>query len=225
MRLFGKTPLIGEDLNDWIIDNFDWVESERPAWWAMAELIRPTREYFHAPGGHDHETALLVFEDMKRQLGTTQPVALEPLPDLPDELLHDYTRMSDTAGQYWDDAETPLIIYNPKLMRRPVMFINTLAHELIHARLAPVVDDLPGGAPAHELATDLHAIIAGYGVIQLEAAEQAGWAGYMSQASRAVALAEFLHRKAIAPDDAFPYLSRRPASWLRKALASRKRVR
>ena len=47
MRLFGKTPLISEDLNDWIIDNFDWVESERPAWWAMAELIRPTREYFH----------------------------------------------------------------------------------------------------------------------------------------------------------------------------------
>ena len=42
----------------------------------------------------------------------------------------------------------------------------------------------------------------------------------MSQASRAVAFAEFMHRKAIAPEDAFAYLSKRPASWLRKALAA-----
>ena len=69
----------------------------------------------------------------------------------------------------------------------------------------------------HELATDLHCIIAGFGAIQMTAAEESGWAGYMTQPARAVALAEFLHHKGLAPDSANPWLPLRSQTWLKKA--------
>ena len=56
------------------------------------------------------------------------------------------------------------------------------------------------------------------GLFQLNAAEQDGWAGYMSQNARAWALAEFLRRKEIAPDDALTQLSSRPGKLVRRAV-------
>lgn len=157
-------------------------------------------------------------EGPAKLLGMPRNIALEPLPDLPDELMHQYGVLSMTAGEYWHDDAEPMITYNPKTLRQPISFINTMAHELMHARLAPVIDEIPGGEGAHELATDLHCIIAGFGIFQLEGAEQSGWAGYMSQASRAVALSEFLRRKDIPVDQALERLSSRPRSWLQRAL-------
>lgn len=212
-------PLIGEDLRDWIVDHFDWVTEHRPQWHDRAQLILPTKAFFDAPAGQSHENAVAVMENIKRHLGLDTPMALQPLNVLPDELRHQYGQLADVAGQFMQDGETRLITYDPTLLRRPWVLINTLAHELMHARLADVVDDLPGGEAAHELATDLQCIIAGYGTFQLEASEEAGWSGYMTQPSRAVALAMFLrfHDRDLAA--ALPYLSKRTAKWLRKAWA------
>ena len=218
MPFFRRAPLVSDDMAAWIEESFDWVEDERPEWWRSAPLVTPTRDFFRAPGGEDHATAKLVFDDLCRILGISQKIALERLPDMPDELSHEYGVTSRVAGEYWHDDDNPMITYDPKLMRRPVAFINVLAHELMHARLSPVVADVPGGEGAHELATDLHCIIAGFGLFQLNAAEQEGWSGYMSQNARAYALAEFLRRKEIDPTEALERLASRPRKLLQQAL-------
>ncbi|MGJ8617835.1 MAG: hypothetical protein ACSHWS_13420 [Sulfitobacter sp.] len=209
--------MVGDTLYEWIVDNFDFVSTHHPTWHDMAKLILPTRAFFDAPAGANHETALHIMHNIKDLIGLEGQVDLHPLAVLPDELRHQYGQLADTAGQFMTDGSAMIITYDPTLLRRPLVLINTLAHELMHARLAGVVSDLPGGDEMHELATDLHCIIAGFGVFQLEAHEQAGWSGYMSQASRAVALATFLRFHGLEVDAALPYLSKRPARWLRKA--------
>ncbi len=215
--IWSRKPLISEELRDWIVDHFDWVTTHRPDWHDRAQLVLPTKDFFDAPGGGGPETAEHILKNIKSLLVFDAPVTLQPLEVLPDELRHEYGKMSDVAGQYMHDGDVRLITYDPTLVRQPLTFINTLVHELIHARLDEVVDDLPGGAAMHELATDLHGIIAGFGVIELEAAEKAGWAGYMTQPSRAVALAVFLKFHGLQKDAALPWLSKRTARWLSKA--------
>lgn len=154
---------------------------------------------------------------MTRLLGVEQDFQLEPIGELRPEHSHSYQQMGSVAGQYLHDVSAPLIRYSPNLMAQPHAFINAMAHEVMHARLADVVDELPGGREAHELATDLHCVIAGFGLFQLNAAEQIGWAGYMTQPSRAVSLAIFLNRKGIDREQALSRLGPRSAKYLRKA--------
>ncbi len=104
-------------------------------------------------------------------------------------------------------------------MARPVAFINTMTHELMHARLAPHIDDMPGGEPVHELSTDLHCITHGLGLFALEGPAQIGWSGYMTQESRAYAFAVFLDQHDIDANAALSRLSARPAKALRRAVA------
>lgn len=219
--MFWNRPIISDDLRDWIDDNFDWVDRNHPEWLIDTPLILPTKAFFTAQGGSDHNTALGVTQDVMRLLKIDRPIQLEALPELPDELQHQYGQLSQTAGEYWHDNNVPVITYRPSLLRQPLAFINTMAHELIHMRLAPVAEALPGGYEAHELATDLHCIIAGFGVIQLQAAEQMGWTGYMTQPSRAVALERFCNRTGTSSDVALEFLSGRPAKWFNKALKAR----
>ena len=103
-------------------------------------------------------------------------------------------------------------------MQRPIQFINLLAHELMHARLTGLEHDVPGGEGAHELATDLGCIIAGFGVFQLQAADDAGWFGYMTQPSRAFALAVFLQHRQLGTEAVADHLSPRCQKLLRRAL-------
>lgn len=214
---FRRKPIIDDDLWAWIQEHFDWVQANRPDWWSKAELITPTRQHFRAAKGSDQFMAEAVLADICRLTGQPNTFTLAPLPELPDELSHQYGKMSEVAGTYLHDDDTPVIQYSPRGLRRPLGFINTMVHEVMHARLAPVVDALPGGWQMHELATDLHCIIAGFGAIQMAAAEEAGWSGYMTQPSRAVALAEFLHAKGLSPDAADAMLPSRCRDWLRKA--------
>ena len=93
-----------------------------------------------------------------------------------------------------------------------------LAHEVMHARLSGLEDEVPGGAGAHELATDLGCIIAGFGVFQLQGADDAGWTGYMSQDSRAYALGLFLHRRGLERDSVARHLTPRCQKLLTKAM-------
>lgn len=214
---WARKPLISDALRDWIVDHYDWVTQHRPDWHDRAQLVLPTKEFFDAPGGSGPEMAQHILNNIKGLLGLDVPITLQPLEVLPDELRHEYGKTADIAGQYMRDSAQRLITYDPTLVRQPLTFINTLVHELIHARLDQVVEDLPGGAAMHELATDLHGIIAGFGLIELEGAEKAGWAGYMTQPSRAVALAMFLKFHGLEKDAALPWLSRRTARWLHKA--------
>ena len=209
--------IIDNGLWAWIQEHYDWVMTNRPDWWDKARLITPSRHHFRATRGTDQFMAEAVLADICTLTGQPNIFLLAPLAELPDELAHEYGKMSEVAGTYLHDDAQPVIQYSPRGLRRPVSFINTMVHEVMHARLAPYADALPGGYEMHELATDLHCIIAGFGAIQMTAAEESGWAGYMTQPARAVALAEFLHHKGLAPDSANPWLPLRSQTWLKKA--------
>ena len=218
--MFRGKPAISNDLADWIFDSFEWVMARDGAdeWRHNTPLVRPTKDFFDAPKGEDINTATLIGHNIMALIGETRDIRFEPLPSLPDEIAHEYGKTSDLAGQYWHDNTTPLITYNPRLMRTPVAFINTMAHELMHARLSGVINDIPGGRAAHELATDLHCITHGFGLFQLEAAETMGWAGYMTQPSRAFALAVFLQLTNTPLNEALTYLGPRSSKYLKRAI-------
>ena len=107
-------------------------------------------------------------------------------------------------------------------MSRPLVFINTMAHEVMHARLSGHENEIPGGLEAHELATDLGCIIAGFGVFQLQAADDSGWSGYMTQPSRAYALATFLDQRRLGPEVVDAHFSARCRRYLKRALKDRR---
>lgn len=202
--MFWNRPFISAEMRSWILECFDWFDSnfEPPE-----APILPTSEFFSSPKGNDLETAKLVLEDVKRHMRFDQAVEMHPLDVLPAELRYTYQTSSEIAGTYQEISGVPVIRYDPEHMHRPIQFINLLAHELMHARLSGMEDEIPGGEDAHELATDLGCIAAGFGVFQLQAADDAGWFGYLSQQSRAFALAVFLRRRGLGLEEVAPYLS------------------
>ncbi len=219
--MFRRAPIVSDDLGGWILDSFEWTmqRGDVQHWRQSTRLILPTKAFFDAPAGDGVEIASAIGHNIMALLGMDIPkIRFEPLPTLPDEIAQEYGKTSEVAGQYWNDAQAPLITYNPQLMRRPTGFINVMAHELMHAHLADVVDEAPSGEAAHELATDLHCITHGFGIFQMTDAEDSGWSGYMTQPSRAFALAVFLQLTGHSKDEALAYLPSRSAKLLRRAI-------
>lgn len=212
--MFWSRSLVSEDMRAWVDACFDWFDDAFPP---PAKPILPTRDFFEAPGGTGETVAALVLKDVQRHMQFEGAVELAPLDVLPGEYRIDPGAMSQVAGTWQQLRDISLIRYDPELMNRPVQFINLLAHEVMHARLAGQEDDLPGGAGAHELATDMGCIIAGFGVFQLQAADEAGWSGYLTQPTRAHGLAIFLQRRGFGPDAVAPFLSSRCLRLVRKA--------
>lgn len=213
--MFGFRSRVSEDMRSWIFDCFDWFDDrfEPPD-----QLVLPTRAFFQAPKGIGQDTAEQVLADIQRHMKIDQRIEIVPLDVLPGEYRLDYNALSSVAGAYDNSAGIPVIHYDPEQMKYPLQFVNTLAHELMHARLDNWVDDVPGGAGAHELATDLGCIIAGFGVFQLQAADEAGWSGYMTQPTRAFALAVFLSRRDLGIDAVAHYLSSRCLRLVKQAV-------
>ena len=176
-------------------------------------------EFFKAPNGQNIETAYALLDDLKHILKIQdEEIELSPMNRLPDELTHEYGVLSDIAGTWQGDTQQALINYNPNLMGRPVAFIAMLAHELMHHVLHMRTSLPPGGEDVEELSTDLHVITSGLGVIQMIGAEQTGWQGYMSQPSRAHALALFLELRDIPMEDVIPSLPAISAKYLKKSV-------
>ena len=204
--MFWSRPSISDDLRSWITECFDWFDEQFDP---PDTPVVPTKAFFKAPTGTSPEIARLVLEDIKRHMNFDADVEIVPLNVLPAEYRIDYQSLSAIAGTYQEIEGVSVIQYDPEQMNRPIQFINLLAHELMHARLSGLESEVPGGKLAHELATDLGCIIAGFGVFQLQAADEAGWFGYMTQPSRAFALAMFLNRRGLGIDDVSSYLSSR----------------
>ncbi|MEM7597095.1 MAG: hypothetical protein AAF382_05305 [Pseudomonadota bacterium] len=213
--MFWTRPLVSDDLRHWIFECFDWFDTR---FTPPLGPILPTRAFFDAPGGNSPETAKLVVRDIQRHLAFHDPVELLPLDVLPAEYRHDYNALSSITGSFEQTGDVAIIRYDPEQMNHPIRFINLMTHELMHARLAHVVSDVPGGAGAHELATDLGCIIAGFGVFQLQAADDAGWFGYMTQDTRAFALAVFLSRRDLDLSSVATHLSTRCCKLVARGL-------
>ena len=116
-----------------------------------------------------------MLEEIKGHMNLEEEVDMYPINNVPPEHRHEYQALSSIAGTYEKIDGSSVIRYDPELMQNPIIFINMLAHELMHARLNGLEDEIPGGEEAHELATDLGCIIAGFGTFQLQEADDGGW--------------------------------------------------
>ena len=216
---FRKRASISDDLKDWIFESFDWAGDTFGAEWAKSrQFITASRAFFTAGAGDTPEVAQQIADDIARLI-PVRSIPVAPLNMIDPEYRHNYQDTASVAGLYHHDWDDPLINYDPALMRQPLAFINTMTHELMHARLANYVALMPGGEATHELSTDLHCITHGFGLFAIEGPAQAGWSGYMTQESRAYALAEFLARHDIAPEEALQRLNPRGAKALKRAIA------
>lgn len=214
-----RKPSISDDLKLWIADSFDWCDDNfGKDWIASRQLITADRAFFTASAGNTPQVAQQIADDIAGLL-PVQTIEVQPLDLLDPEYRHNYQDITAVGGSYLHDGAEPLIRYDPALMSTPIAFINTMTHELMHARLEPCIDDFPGGEPVHELSTDLHCVTHGFGLFALEGPAQIGWSGYMTQESPAYALAVFLNRHGIDPVTAVQRLSARPAKALRRAIA------
>ena len=219
MFTFKRKPLVSEDMADWIEDCFDWFAE---TFTQDAQLILPTKEFFVTPRDGSAEMAHGVASEVARYIGFDGPIVVEPLQMVAAEYRHNYQDMSDIAGTFQSADGVAHIQYDPELLNHPIRFISTMAHEVVHALLEDHVSQMPGGEGAHELATDLGCIIQGFGLFQLQAADDAGWSGYLSQGARAFALATYLRRHSIAADVPEQFLSTRCKKLLRRAIAETK---
>lgn len=213
--------MVDADRAAWVRDRMGWIAGRmgRALFLTGRPLVLPTLEFFTAGRGEDTGTAEAVVGDIARIMGMSDwPVVLEPMPELPEGMGHSYQALFATGGTFQVDETGAVIRYLPSMMRMPVPFISTMAHEMSHYWLAPLWEDWPGGAEEHELVTDLTAIAHGFGVIQMMAADAQGWAGYLSQETRAYALALFLRVTGQEPEEAEAHMSGRPRKLLGRAL-------
>ena len=222
VRVFFRYPVSAE-IQDWIVENFRWaiqhglLRQDTP-------LVTLDKTFFTAPPGRGEETAQALLADFKRILRIPEArIDLLPMDRLPPEYRHDPTRATEVAGTWQgfgqDEGNVALIRYAPEdLAHRPVTFLATLGHEAMHHVLHGLPELPPGGEALEEHATDLHCVTMGLGLLQLGGAEQAGWHGYLSQPTRAHALALFMVLQGIPAQVAVDRLPPRGAKLLTRAL-------
>lgn len=225
--MFWSRNIVDLDTAAWVEEGFAWLIRTYGAetYFVETTLILPTREFFKAPGGVGHEAAQAVFDEVREHMGMSdwpcELVRQDADPETHIATAHAVQGVEQSpAGTFGCDGEQVTITYSPELMKQPLSFLNVLSHELAHYLFAADFEHAPGGEDAHEVMTDLAAIYAGFGVIQLEGgmvaggyqdAFEMGWQignlGYLSSEVRAFALALFVLTKDIDPSTADSHLS------------------
>lgn len=208
-------PLVDQDTQGWVLDSFDWA-IDNGILTAQTRLIPPDKAHFPIPGGAHQDVARGLVAQIQTYLNMDTALDVRPLDVLPAEYRFDPNATSAVAGTWQTDGTTSVITYDPETAAAPIAFLSTLVHEVMHERLFLTPGDMPGGAAAEELSTDLHCIAAGFGLVQMTGAEQAGWQGYLRQETRAFALAVFLGITQTPDQQAHAALPRRSSKLLRK---------
>lgn len=210
-------PAVDDDTQAWVIDSVDWAIANRILH-GGTRLIVPDRQTFPAAKGDHRAVAKSLVGSIQALLGIPDArIDVMPIDAIPAEYRIDYNALSAVGGSWQQADGTALITYDPANAGRPLAFLSTLVHEVMHQRLHQTALDMPGGPEAEELSTDLHCITAGFGAIQMAGAEEAGWQGYLRQETRAFALAVFNAVTATPEAEATSLLPPRSARMLRKS--------
>jgi hypothetical protein len=215
---FTRPYPVSLDIVDWIDANFAWairhglLSDQTP-------LVTLSKRFFTGPPSSHPDFVPHIVQDIKTILGIPKArITVMPLDQLDAQYRHSYSETSSIGGKWQGDRDEALIRFNPDHKTQPVMLIATMAHEVMHHVLHQIYELPPGDAETEELATDLHCITTGFGLFQMNGAEQAGWSGYMRQTTRAHALAMFIRMRGIAEADALRQLSPRSAKAVKQAL-------
>lgn len=207
MGLFRPSPPIDREELDWLLACFAWIDrtlGERD----RADGVTPELVLPNDPDLLAASTAPELFEQVKRKAGLEEwecrlekgEARREPI-DI--GVAAGYTQSSSALGTFSIEGNTPIVRYDPALLRNPDALIATFAHELSHL-LIHTLGMPPGGETLEEHATDCMAVYLGFGVFLANSARNfsqfseggmQGWSsqtsGYLSENAIVTALAIF----------------------------------
>ena len=238
MGWFSAKALVDGDEFEWLLATIKWIRAAEARMGADRDLglVLPTAEAFPVRGLQGHALAAACFDAIRAhcgmmdwecdlRAGTGDVPRLQPLGFVQSS--------SGVLGTFSPDPgrNRPVIRYNPKLLHDVERLIATLAHELSHQRMHAFGSVPPGGSALEELATDVLAILLGFGIFLANSAKSfsaytafdvQGWSsqrsGYLSERAilTVLAISERLAGRD-ATDTASRYLKGYLQSDLKKA--------
>jgi hypothetical protein len=232
----GRT--VDPPVEEWLLETsrwlINWLGGRR--WLADRPLVLPTERFFARADDQGAARARRLFASVKAltDMQEVDCVLLEhegtPSSDLGGLAYQVFTKGAP-AGTFVREGNQPVITYAAHLASDPKSLIATFAHELAHLRLATVGTPPPGGWDHLELATDLCAVLMGFGVFLANSAftftrrtdfDRQGWStrrqGYLSENALTFALAVFLALRGDDGAEAHQYLKPHLAQQLDKAM-------
>ncbi len=243
LGLFRAKPVLDEASATWLIEAFAWALRglDRRIFFEHTQLVTPSNEHFPDRIEDPQMLPSLLFARVRNLAGMAkwdcELVMQDPDPELQvARTLFIRNVQQPPAGTFQvvgEDEKKARITYNPNLLRDPMRFIATMAHELAHYLSMAIAEPPPGGEDYHEHATDVLAVYMGFGLFQLNstfsfrqftdlATGTQGWAtqglGYLSRAESAFAVAIFCHLKNIPAERAARYLQQPQLGLFRKAM-------
>ncbi len=245
MGLFGKSTFLEKELEAWSLETWAWLMRSLGGMRRLERtpLVLANKDFFPPTDTEGAERGRYIFDAVSRWMGIGDwACTLESYDRAPANAHLGGLAMvkgpSAPNGTFSIVDGQPVVSYALDLVDQPRVLIATLAHELSHYMIAHAWTRgaSPGGADAHELATELCVAYSGFAVFganaafefgQFQGAGTQGWSsqrrGYFSERSWAFALAVFLALKdAPAPagvlkpsvadlaDKAARYLTRNP---------------
>jgi hypothetical protein len=120
-----------------------------------------------------------------------------------------------------------VITYDPGLLRQPEHLVATFAHELAHYLDYFAEESCPGGEQRREFATDLLAVVMGFGIFLTNSActfrgQFDGWSiqrqGYLSQIQLVYVLAIFCALKNVPISNVTKHLERSLVSTFKRSI-------
>lgn len=239
--LLKNQPLLDEDSIRWLFDTFYWSVGsfDRPV---RPALVLPTNDFFPGRADSVHGMAEMIFRRVVEYAGMTdRPLRLvagtacaipatvhDTLPHVTLDFRSGETRVVSATDA---SARERVIGYDPALVGNPEALIASFAHSLAAIRAADAATAPPGGAENLPYATEVLAVVMGFGVMLANSAKtiqvrscgscgggQAGRQSALSQYDITYALALFCQLEEIAGKEVTPHLSRPLRPFFRKAL-------
>ena len=238
-----KQPLLDPASSEWIFAAFGWALEQFGSDYFRDRtvLVTPTNMYFPDRISGNDELVTRLFARVRTLAGMQDwPCRLavqeaDPITHVAPTMLIQGAPQGPAGTFRMRAAEDgsgrhALITFNPKQVSDPEALIATFAHELAHY-LAHSVDALPpGGEEFEELATDVLAIVLGFGLFtangafrfrQYQSTGTHGWStrhqGYLRRDEATFALAVFCALKDIPAREVVPHLQPGLVPGFRKA--------
>lgn len=210
MGLFGSSLPVDDDEFDWLLACFAWLDrtlgkrDQKDGF--EPQLILPSDGPIM-----EASTASQLFDAVKRAAGLEawhcRLERGEERREMADTgLATGLYSESSALGTFSVEGNSPVIRYDPALLKNPDALVATFAHELAHL-VVHSIGIPPGGEALEEHATDCTAVYLGFGIFLANSARNfsqfsdgamQGWrsdtSGYLSENALIAALAIFEHR-------------------------------
>lgn len=167
-----KRILPDQAFMDWSFEVWQWILESSGGFGrynASTSIVLPDLQYFPLKHQETHKWAVGTFDNVKSFMGMNDwPCRFyeDNNNSMMDELLGNgvITSFTDAAGTFGYDENGAIITYNKSILADSTKYIATMSHELSHYFLANFYHQVPGGKNVEEHATDLCAILKGFGV-------------------------------------------------------------